>query len=150
MARVIFEGLDELIEDMERHYDIAPEIFDEMLEEGAEIVKDAWKESALKHGHRDTGEMIDAIDYVVQPSRPRGMKQAHIYPQGYQTVTRYYGELVSRKRPVRYASVAFMRHYGTKKKAGTYWVDDAVDRATDRVKPVLEAIWRDFLAGKGR
>lgn len=149
MARVIFEGLDELIRDMERHSELAPEIFDRMLEEGAEITKEAWKESATKHGHKDTGGMFDAIDYVKKPSGARGLKQAEIYPQGYQTVTRYYGKLVTRKTRVRLASVAFMRHYGTKKKAATYWVDDAVDRAAERVKPALEAIWADFLASKG-
>ena len=35
MALCRIEGLDELIDDMERHYEEAEEVFDEMLETGA-------------------------------------------------------------------------------------------------------------------
>lgn len=136
MAKCRVEGLDELIDDMARLWDQAEHVFDEMLELGAEEVKEAWKASAEQHGHKQTGEMITAIDYTKRPSMPGGLKTAHIYPQGKDS------------RGIRLAAKAFWRHYGTNRKPGTYWVDTADQKAAERVPPLLMERWRRYLKGQ--
>lgn len=138
MARCRVEGLDELIDDMEREYEASAEVFEEMLELGAEEVKKAWKESAEKHGHKQTGEMIAAIDYAKKPGSPGGMKVAYIYPQG------------KDKKGIRHAAKAFWRHYGTSKKAGTFWVDTADEIAARKVPPILWERWQKHLRSRGK
>lgn len=129
-------GLDELIKDMNRHLELADRVFDEMLEAGAEEVKQVWIRTANKYDHRDTGDMIAAIDWVKRPSGLGGLKNAHIYPQG------------KDKRGTRNASKAFWRHYGTSKKVGTYWVDTANEEANRTVPPILFEMWKNFLRGE--
>ena len=136
MAKCQIEGLDELIDDMARLWDQAEEVFEEMLDLGAEEVKEAWKETAEKHGHKETGEMIKAIDYTKRPGSPGGLKVAHIYPQG------------KDNRGIRLAAKAFWRHYGTRQKPGTYWVDTADENAANRVPTVLWERWRRYLKGQ--
>ena len=134
--RCRIEGLDELIEDMANMWDKAEEVFEEMLDLGAEEVKKAWAASAEKHGHRDTGDMIRAIDYTKRPGSVGGLKVAHIYPQG------------KDKRGIRHASKAFWRHYGTKQKRGTYWVETADENAAREIPPILWERWRRHLRGE--
>lgn len=132
----IVQGLDELIEDMNRHLELADQVFDEMLEAGAEEVKRAWIKSANRYKHRDTGDMIAAIDWVKRKSGVGDLKNAHIYPQG------------KDDRGIRHAAKAFWRHYGTSKKAGTYWVTAAVNEASQTVPPILLEMWNGFLRGE--
>lgn len=135
MAQCIIQGLDELIDDMERKWEKAEEVFDEMLEIGAEECKKAWKQSAERHGHKETGEMIAHIDWSKKPIRGSNLKSAHIYPQG------------KDKRGIRYAAKAFWRHYGTGRKAGTFWVDTADEIAAKEIPPKLWARWNKHLQG---
>ena len=137
MALCRIEGLDELIDDMERHYEEAEEVFDELLETGAEECKEAWRRAALKHGHMDTGDMIAAVNYSIKPRHSSGIREAHIYPIG------------KDKRGIRHASKAFWRHYGTSKKAGTYWVDTADEEVAKIVPDKLLEIWNKHLSKKG-
>ena len=63
MARFQTDGLDDLIADLKAMGELSGTMADEMLMAGAEEVKKAWRQSALMHGHRDTGDMIDSINY---------------------------------------------------------------------------------------
>ncbi len=137
MAKVecIVHGLDELIEDMNKHVELADAKFDELLEAGAEETKQAWIRSAEKHKHKQTGDMIENIDWVKRKSGMGDLKNAHIYPLG------------KDERGIRHAAKAFWRNYGTSQKAGTYWVTTAVNDASKTVPPILHAMWTRFLRG---
>ena len=82
MARFDTSGLDDVIREMEQLGELYGETADEMLMAGAEEVKKAWKESAERHKHRDTGDMIKSIGYSRQPKRVGDIRSIDIYPQG--------------------------------------------------------------------
>lgn len=146
MAHCKVEGLDELIDEMERHAENTEAIFEELTLMGAEIVRDAWKESAEKHRLKDTGEMIRRIDYDKRLKRDGRLLKSFIYPRGNQThTTGKGGKLIRRKKPIRYASIAFVRHYGTSRRPATYWVDTADEIANQKVPDKLIARWKEFL-----
>lgn len=140
MAKVecIVHGLDELIEDMNKHVELADAKFDELLEAGAEETKQAWIRSAEKHKHKQTGDMIENIDWVKRKSGMGDLKNAHIYPLG------------KDERGIRHAAKAFWRHYGTSQKAATYWIDTAEMEAAKTAPGKVFAIWSDYIRRGGK
>ena len=135
MARFDCTGLDDLIADMQREgVALDGELADAMLKAGAEKVRDAWRQAAEMHNHRDTGDMIKSIGYASKPKDIDGVRSIDIYPQG------------KDKKGVRNAEKAFVLHYGTSKITGSHWVDDA-DRLCDGT--VVEAMQQVFNNRKG-
>jgi hypothetical protein len=133
MARFRTDGLDDLIERMAKLGETTGELADEMLFAGAEEVKRAWQFQAAMHGHKDTGDMIDSIDYPRKVRVIGDIKQVDIYPQG-----------VDRKG-VKNVEKAFFLHYGTSEIKGDHWVDDADDMAGPLVEVRLNNIFDDWL-----
>lgn len=133
MARFKTEGLDELIEKMTEMELTTGELADEMLFAGAEEVKQAWKKSAQTHKHKDTGDMINSIDYSRDVRKIGDIKEVDIYPQG-----------VDRKG-VRNVEKAFILHYGKSGMEGTHWVDDADEMAGPMVEERLTQIFDNWL-----
>lgn len=138
-------GLDDLAEMIEQYQLNAQEVYEDMLVAGAKEIKACWKRAADKHGLKDTGEMIAAISYRLD----RQKLNAYIYPRGNSTRTTFDGRSITRKKPVRHATKAFILHYGTKRFAATYWVDTAMDEADETVPQILYKRWSDFIE-KGR
>ena len=136
MARFDTSGLDDVLADMKRLGELEGETADKMLMAGAEQVKKAWKSSAEKHRHRDTGDMIESIGYPRKPKTVYGVRAIDIYPQG------------KDRKGVRNAEKAFILHYGTKKKPGSHWVDDADEMAAPLVTQAMTEIWDEHLKGK--
>lgn len=134
-------GLDDLHADFVKMGQEARGVFEEMLSIGAEEIKQCWRRSAEKHGHKDTGEMINSISYSARKEALR----AYIYPRGYSRSTTVRGRLYQRKKPERNATKAFVLHYGTNKISPSYWVDDAMQEADDNVTPLLLRKWSEFL-----
>jgi hypothetical protein len=112
MARFDTHGFDGPINDI-NSMDLSDEETDEILMAGAEQVKQAWKFAARMHKLKDTGDMIDSIDYAKQPKQAAGVKYVDIYPQG------------KDRKGVRNATKAFILHHGSTKFRATHWVDDA-------------------------
>lgn len=137
MARVTFEGLDELIAELEQMGEQSGAVFEKMLDEGAKEVVKSWKKAAEKHGHIDTGDMRDKTRHTKLGTKG-GSKIAHIYPRG------------KDKRGVRHASKAFYRHYGTSQKKATYWIDTAENEAVKTAPEKVFAIWRDYIRRGGK
>ena len=135
MARFETSGLDELLTDMKRMGELSGEVADKMLMAGAEATKKAWKTSAQQHGHKDTGDMIDSIDYSRSPKTAGDVRQIDIYPQG------------KDDKGVRNAEKAFILNYGTKKKPGSHWVDDADKASGEPVMTAMTKIWDEHLKG---
>jgi hypothetical protein len=137
MARFKTEGIDEIIEELIRMGEDTGPVADKMLMDAAAEVKECWRESALKHKHKDTGDLIESIGYPRQPKTVSGVRTIDIYPQG------------KDRKGVRNAEKAFVLHYGTSKRPGSRWVDYADDLAGPRVQAAMENVFNEFIE-KGR
>ena len=135
MASIDTVGLDELVNQMRRlGQDVGP-VADEMLNTAAGIIRDQWKATAKRYGHVDTGAMVDSVDFPVK-GNARALYR-DIYPQG------------TDEKGVRNAEKAFILHYGKHNMPGTYWVDDAEDKAGPEAIAACQEIWDRFLASEG-
>lgn len=140
MARFDVSGLDEAVKWMERMGELTGDMADAMLKAGAKEVREAWRESAERHRHRDTGAMIESIGYARSPKTVDGVRTLDIYPRG------------KDHKGVRNAEKAFILHYGRNlnngKRNASYWVDDA-DRTSDRtVVPAMLEVFDKYLTSK--
>ena len=107
-----------------------------MLLAGAEEVKRAWKETAERHGYRETGDMIESIRADKAPkSDANDVRRISVYPRG------------EDRKGVRNAEKAYVLHYGTSKIHGSHWVDEADQDAGPMVQDVFEKIWDRHLKG---
>ena len=136
MARFDMSGLDPIIDEMREMGEESGAVAQEMIPAMAEAVKQAWKRSAEEHGHRDTGEMINAIGYPRGPQTIGDVLTIDIYPQG------------KDHKGVRNAEKAFVLHYGTSKLKASYWVDTADAYSEQTAIPAAEQIWDKFIRGR--
>ena len=132
MASFECQGLDEMINQMRKLGQLDGPIVAEMLDAAAEIIRDGWKESAERHGHVDTGAMVNSIDFPVKGDARALYRD--IYPQG------------NDAKGVSNAMKAFILHYGKSSKAGTYWVDEAERKAGPAAIAACQELWDSFLA----
>lgn len=150
MANVKVEGLDELIKDMERLGAEASATFEKMLEAGADETVDAWKRAIEKHGHMDTGELYNKVKWQ-KSKQSKGSLTAEIYPGGTSSKTtaptKSGKKTYTRRKKVRQAEKAFVLHYGTKSKPGSYFIDDAVEDANQKIPDKLKEIWDQYIKG---
>ena len=155
MARFETSGLDELVEEMKKMGELAGDAADKMLMAAAEEMKSAWKETAERFNLKDTGDMIDSINFSKSPKTARDVRMVDIYPQG------------KDRKGVRNAEKAFILHYGTSgsgsknahgkrskkdKRPGpgipaTHWVDSAETIAGPRVMDAMAKIWDKDIGG---
>ncbi len=136
MAQFSTDGIDSIAEEMAWMGEAAGETADEMLLAGAEEVKRAWKETAERHGYRETGDMIESIRADKAPkSDANDVRRISVYPRG------------EDRKGVRNAEKAYVLHYGTSKIHGSHWVDEADQDADPMVQDVFEKIWDRHLKG---
>lgn len=137
MARFDTSGLNEAIRYLERTGQLMGEVADAMLLAGAKEVREAWRESAEMHRHRDTGALIESINYARKPKTVDMVRTIDVYPQGRD------------EKGVRNAEKAFILHYGSQFRKASYWVDDA-DRISDRtVVPAMLRVFDQYLQDRG-
>ena len=136
MARYNMSGLDPIIDEMQALGEESGAVAQEMILAMAEAVKQAWKRSAEEHGHRDTGEMINAIGYPRGPQTIGDAITVDIYPQG------------KDQHGVRNVEKAFLLHYDTSKLKASYWVDTADAYSEQTAIPAAEQIWDKFIRGR--
>ena len=136
MAQFSTDGIDQIAAEMAWMGEAAGEVADEMLLAGAEEVKRAWKETAERHGYRETGDMIESIRADKAPkSDANDVRRISVYPRG------------EDRKGVRNAEKAFLLHYGTSKIHGSHWVDEAAQDAGPMVQDVFEKIWDRHMKG---
>lgn len=133
MARFDVSGLDETIKEMVRLGEMTGKAADAMLMAGAQEVRKAWAQSAERHEHRDTGDMIAAIGYARTPKSVGDVRMIDIYPQGRDS------------KGVRNAEKAFILHYGTRTRRASRWVDDADEESGRTVTPAMIRVWDEYL-----
>lgn len=137
MARFETAGLDDVLRQMKELGELDGDIADKMLLDGAEQVRIAWKASAEKHKHRDTGDLIASIGYQRTPKTVGDVRTIDIYPQG------------KDRKGIRNMEKAFVLHYGTSRRPGSRWIDDADEAAGPMVQQAMEADWKDYLKERG-
>ena len=133
MARFDTDGLDDLIDEMQRMGQRSGEVAKAMTAAAADEIRDAWKQAAEEYGLRDTGAMIESIGFPGPVKDVGGILQQDVYPQG------------KDERGVRNAEKAFIQHYGSSRIKPKYWVDEADAAAGPKVQQRLEDIWGEFL-----
>lgn len=136
LARFDMSGLNSVIDEMRRLEEDTGPTAERMIMAGAEEVNKAWRRSAEEHNHRDTGDMIESIGYPRQPFKIGGALSIDIYPQG------------TDHKGVRNAEKAFILHYGTSKRPGSRWVDDADRYSEDTAVPEMKRIWDEYVQSK--
>lgn len=99
MGKMQTEGIDKLIHDMENAGDGSGELAEDMLDAGAEVVVQEWKDGIEEAGHVDTGAMRDSV----KATGPKNKLERVIYPTG------------TDKKGVRNAEKAFVLNYGRSK-----------------------------------
>lgn len=130
-----WKGLDGLFYELSALERSAPDIVDACVEAGAEEVVTAWKEAIERNGHVRTGEMLRSVG--IKPAKKSQDRTAvDIYPLGKDS------------RGVRNAEKAYINHYGTSKKRGSHFVDEAERNAEEpATQAMIEAFDRYYLGG---
>lgn len=132
MAKFNVTGLELVIKDMHRMGEQSGAVAQEMLQDGASVVVDAWQTAIQSHGHVDTGAMMRAV-------RPTKIKSAGdmltitVYPQG------------KDKRGVRNAEKAFIKNFGRRHEHGSGFVTKAENAAEAPAQAAMEAVWDRFI-----
>jgi hypothetical protein len=140
MSRLESSGFDQIYNELRRLGDGAAPVVEEMLNAGAEVVRQYWKETAEKHHYRASGEMIKSIDVANRDTMNMASPDAafrEIYPQGKDPET-----------GVRNAEKAYILHYGTSRIQASYWVDEAEAAAQEPLNAAMRAVWDDFQQGR--
>ena len=136
MALFNGEGFDELLADLKQHGDLVSTAAPDMLQAGAAVVADAWRDAIRAHDLIDTGDMIDSVgpSDVVNTSSE---KKIAVYPQGRD------------RKGIRNAEKAFINHYGASRRKATHFVDDAETKAEGPAVDAMAAVWFDKLESEG-
>lgn len=136
MALFNGEGFDELLADLKQHGDLVSTAAPDMLQAGAAVVADSWRDAIRAHDLIDTGDMIDSVGLsdVVNTSSE---KKIAVYPQGRD------------RKGIRNAEKAFINHYGASRRKATHFVDDAETKAEGPAVDAMAAVWFDKLESEG-
>jgi len=136
MALFNGEGFDELLADLKQHGDLVSTAAPDMLQAGAAVVADSWRDAIRAHDLIDTGDMIDSVgpSDVVNTSSE---KKIAVYPQGRD------------RKGIRNAEKAFINHYGASRRKATHFVDDAETKPEGPAVDAMAAVWFDKLESEG-
>lgn len=133
MARFDCPGLDKVISDMQRMAETGGKCAEAMVDQAVVIIRDSWRESAERHGHRDTGAMIESVGFPNPTVKMGDILSRDVFPQG------------KDEKGTRNAEKAFILNYGKSRFPGTYWVDEAEAAADPKVAAALEQMWDQYL-----
>lgn len=135
MARIDYQGLDEMLDEMKRLGELAGPTADRMLTAGADELSKSWAAAARKYRHEDSGDMIRSIGTKGGPVTSGNVRSIDVYPQG------------KDRTGTRNAEKAFILHYGTSRIDASHWVDDAEDNAEQPIQDAFLRIWDEHLKG---
>lgn len=144
MARFKSEGFERLIDDLERLEIDTGELGKRILMESAAVVKNCWQNQIRRFKLIDTGAMVNSIGFSRKPRKVRDILSIDIYPQGREpdTVSKRDGHVI---KGTRNSEKAFILHYGTSEKPGTYFVDAADAEAGPEVEKVARDVYDQWL-----
>ena len=132
MALFNGEGFNELLSDLKTNGDMLDVAAPEILEAGAAVVADAWRDAIKAHNLIDSGDMLESVGHS-EIVNTETEKKVAIYPQGRD------------HKGVRNAEKAFLLHYGTSK----HFVDDAEKQSEEPAVEAMAAAWYQKLESEG-
>ena len=137
MAGISYDGLDDLLKDLDSIVDIPDEVLDDMLDAAADVVVRAQKEEIASQGLIDTGELQRSISRGRKYSKDFGRKM-DIYPQG----TRKNG-----KKEIKNAEVGFIHEFGAprEKIPAKNWMKKANERCADQAVESAAKVYERYL-----
>ena len=136
MAQVSTYGFSDFLREMQALGENVDEIAEEMLDAGAEVATEEWKNGIREHDYIDTGDMLASVGpnkNTKSSGRSSGARSVEIYPQG------------KDRKGIRNAEKAYMLHYGTSKMRGSRFVDDIDERAEQKIQEAMEKVMDEHL-----
>ena len=152
MAKLGTTGINETVESLKQMGFYTEEMAERMVEIGATVTADAWKEVIQERRHIVNGDMLQSVEPTSVTRYGNGNPYADVYPQGVD------------RNGVRNAEKAFMLHYGWKagvasrdhKKSkgakgaykGDHFVDEAERRADQRIEDAMDTFGDQYMEGE--
>ena len=135
MADFEFDGLAELMDDLEAVADLPDEVAEEMLRAQADVVINAEKASAAAHGLVDSGQLQASIGIQGTMKRKGLNRYIDVTPKG------------RRQNGVRNAEVAFIHEYGAPKRGipAKAWIRQAVETSSKQTTAAAAEVYNQFL-----
>ena len=137
MARLDMSGMDEVLKQMKDMQMLTGKVADEMLMAGAEVMKEAWKDTITRFELINNDDMRKSVGYPRQPKSINDVRTIDVYPQG------------KDRNGVRNAEKAFVLHYGRSNMDPTEFVDVAEQQGKAEADAVMEKIWDNFIENGG-
>lgn len=136
MARMQVDGLELLVQEMERMGQHTGPVADDMLRAGSEELVKAWDKDIVMFGHVDTGTMRKSVKPTKIKTKDDG-RTVDVYPQG--------NDKNNQKKPRRNAEKAFVLHYGRTGMTGSHFVDKVIVDGEPKANQAMEARWNEFI-----
>lgn len=124
MARMNWSGLDGVMRELTQMEKTAGPLTEKMLDAGAEVIAQSWKDAISSAGLIDSGAMQKSVK-----AKKKSDGSREIYPQG------------TDSRGVRNAEKAFIQHYGSSRIKATGFVDRAEAEAEGPAVEAMQRIW---------
>lgn len=132
MAKFEINGVDRIIDELGRMDALTGPMAEEMVDAGARVLVDTWKDVIRSRGHVDTGDMIRSV----KAKKPAGSSEVvarEVYPLGKDA------------KGVRNAEKAFILHYGWKSRQGDHFVDQVEADANEPAVSAMEAVMDKYM-----
>lgn len=133
MATVTTIGTANMLRDLSKLSEDLDVVQDEMLEAGAAVCVEEWKNGIEAAGHVVTGDMRDSVKAKHNAKK----KTVTIVPTG--------KDRADRPNNIK----AFKTHYGTKNKPGDRFVDKIEDAAEPKAAAAMQSVLNAHLKKKG-
>lgn len=132
MAKFEMNGVDRIIDELGRMDALTGPMAEEMVDAGARVLVDTWKDVIRSRGHVDTGDMIRSV----KAKKPAGSSEV---------VAREVYLLGKDAKGVRNAEKAFILHYGWKSRQGDHFVDQVEVDANEPAVSAMEAVMDKYM-----
>lgn len=132
MAKFEMSGVDRIIDELGRMDALTGPMAEEMVDAGARVLVDTWKDVIRSRGHVDTGDMIRSV----KAKKPAGSSEVvarEVYPLGKDA------------KGVRNAEKSFILHYGWKSRQGDHFVDQVEADANEPAVSAMEAVMDKYM-----
>lgn len=138
LARISFDGLGDLIQDLEDIAALPDATAEAMLDAEADIVEEAQVYAGMKAGVYRTGATLSSIGRGRMKKGRGGERAKYVYPQG------------KNDKGVRTAEVAFINEYGAPDRgiAPRPFIGPANEEAADAAAEAAAKVYDDFLKSK--
>ena len=128
MARMQFSGTEDVMRELLMENERMERKATEMLGEAGKVVTKALQDVIEERGHVDTGAMKESVR-ASAVKKSGSARVTTIYPHGKDA------------KGVRNAEKAYIIHYGTSKRRGDHFVDEAEERAMDAAEQTMQEVW---------